>query len=128
MTPIRVKPLQLTISKANEYIEESNGNKYLTLVPTDENKDTLKKYKELWNKIKDLIRSTSNNSDDCDEKYLKIKFNLGYDLPLNKILQFYGMIIVARSIFHESNKYYPQYFLDQCFCKLSKEDINVEVS
>ena len=26
-----------------EYIEESNGNKYLTLVPTDESKDILEK-------------------------------------------------------------------------------------
>ena len=27
--------------------DESNGNKYLMLVPTDENKDTLKKYEEV---------------------------------------------------------------------------------
>ena len=38
------------------------------LVPTDESKDTLKKYKEMWSKVRDLIRSTTNNSEDYDEK------------------------------------------------------------
>ena len=31
------------INKKNGYIEESNGNKYLALVPTDENKAKLMK-------------------------------------------------------------------------------------
>ena len=35
-------------------------------------------------KIRDLIRSTTKNSDDYDEKYMKIKFNLDHELPLNK--------------------------------------------
>lgn len=35
--------------------KEINGNKYLTLVSTDENKDTLNKYEELWGKVKGLI-------------------------------------------------------------------------
>ena len=34
-------PLYLIISKTNEYIEESNENKYVTLVSTYESKDTL---------------------------------------------------------------------------------------
>ena len=33
-----------------------SGDKYLTLVSTDESKDTLKTYEKLWAKIKDLIR------------------------------------------------------------------------
>ena len=33
------------------------------VIPTDESKDTLKKYEELWNKIRDLIRSITNNLD-----------------------------------------------------------------
>ena len=42
-----VNPLYLIIKKINGYTEQSNRNKYLTLVPTDESKDRLKKYKEL---------------------------------------------------------------------------------
>ena len=52
-----VNPLYIIIDKINGYIGKSNGNKYFTLVRTDESKYTLKKYEELWNKIRDLIRS-----------------------------------------------------------------------
>ena len=38
-----VNSLYLIIDKMNGYIEASNGNKYLTVVHTDESKDTLKK-------------------------------------------------------------------------------------
>ena len=48
---------------------------------------TYNKYEELWSKIRDLIRSITNNSDDdYDEKYMKSKFNSDKDLPLNKML------------------------------------------
>ena len=50
-----VNPLNFTINKINGYIEESNSNKLLTLLPTDESKYILEKYEELWTKIKDLI-------------------------------------------------------------------------
>ena len=47
----------------NGYFEEINGNKYLTLVPTNESKEKIKKCGELHIKIKDLIRSITINSD-----------------------------------------------------------------
>ena len=41
------------------------GNKHLTLVPTNESKEKIRKYEELWIKIRDLIRSiTKKNLDD----------------------------------------------------------------
>ena len=45
------------INKINGYNEESNGNKYLTIVPSYESKYILEKHEELWTKIKDLIKS-----------------------------------------------------------------------
>ena len=47
-------------------------------------KKKLKKYEELWSKIKDLFRSITKNSDDYDEKYLKIKFNSDDKLMTSK--------------------------------------------
>ena len=67
--------MYLIINEINGYIKESNGNKYLTLVSTDKNKDILKKYAELWDKIKDLIRSITNTSGDYDENYMLKKFS-----------------------------------------------------
>ena len=36
-------PLYLIFNKVNRYFEEINGNKYLTLVPTNESKEKIKK-------------------------------------------------------------------------------------
>ena len=52
-----VNPLYLMFNKMNGYFEKNDGNKYLTLVPTNESKGKIKKYEELWSKIRDLIRS-----------------------------------------------------------------------
>ena len=85
----------------------------MTLVPTDESNVTLKKYEELWKKIRDLIRSMTYNSGNYDEKYVQVKFNSNSDLELelhNK-LELRSVIIVVRSVFHEDNENYPQVFL-----------------
>ena len=83
-----VNPLYLIFSKVNGYFEEINKNKYLTLDPTDESKEIIKQYEELW-----------SNSDD--------------DLPLNKTLEIHNATIVVRDVFYEENKYYLQVFLDE---------------
>ena len=96
-------PLYLIIDKINGYIEESHRNRY-------ESKDILKQYEELWNKIRDLIRSIIKNSDNYDEKYMKIK--------TLKMLEIHNIIIVATLVFNEDNKYYPQVFPYNCLYKL----------
>ena len=106
------------INKVNRYFEEINGNKYLALVLTNKSKEKIEKYKELWSKVRDLIRSLTKNSDDYDEKYIKIKFNSDDQLPLNKMIEISSMIIVAITVFHKNNKYYPQVFLEECLYKL----------
>ena len=63
-------------------------------------KKKLKKYEELRINIRDLIRSVTKNSDNYDEKYMKIKFISDDELLLNKTIEI--------AIFFESNKYYPQ--------------------
>ena len=67
----------------------------MTLVRANESKEIMNKYEELWSRIIDLVRSISNNSDDYDEKYMKIKLNLDDDLPLKKA----SMIIVVGLFF-----------------------------
>ena len=60
--------MHFIISEINGYIEKSNGNKYLTLVLTNESNDT-KNYEELWNKIVNLIRSITKNSGNHDKMF-----------------------------------------------------------
>ena len=42
MKTYNVNPLYLIFTKVNGYFEEVNGNKYLTLVPTNESKEKIK--------------------------------------------------------------------------------------
>ena len=85
------------------------------LVSTNESK---KKHGELWSKIRDLIRSITKNSDDYDEKFMKIKLNANNKLPLNKMIEIPIITIVVRAVFLENNKYYPHVLLDQCLYKI----------
>ena len=83
-----VNPLHLGITHANGYIEEKYANKYIVVDSTDENKDLLKNYNDVFNGIRDKIREINNNECDYEKDYIKIKFNTNDDLPLNKSLKF----------------------------------------
>ena len=100
-------------NRINGYFEKINGNKYLTLVPTKESKEKIKKYKEMQKKIRDLIRSVTKKSDDYDENFIKMKLDSDDKLRLNKTIEIPVIAIVVRAIFYENNKYYPQVFLDE---------------
>ena len=115
-----VNPFYLIFRYVSGYFEEINGNKYLTLVLTNESKEKLKRYEELWIKIRDLIGSITKNSDDYDydKKYIKIKCDSDDELPLSKTIEIPTITIVVRAIFPENNKYYPQVFLDECLYKI----------
>ena len=76
--------LYLIFNKVIGYSEEINGNKILTLVPTNESKKKNNKIKN--KKIRHLITLITKNLDDHDEKYMKIKFNSDDKLPLNKTI------------------------------------------
>ena len=80
------------------------------LVSTNEGKEKIKKQEELRSKMTDLVRSIAKNTDDYDEKYMKIKFISDKELPLIKMIEIPSMVIVARVVFHGNNKYYPQFF------------------
>ena len=74
----------INFNKINGFIEDNNWGKYLTLIPNDENKYILKRYGKIWNKIEYLINLKNNNSDNYDDKYMKINFNSDDTLSLEK--------------------------------------------
>ena len=47
-----------------------------------------------------------------------MKINSDDNLPLKKTLELYNLIIIARFVFYEGNKHYPQVFLDECLYNL----------
>ena len=64
------------------------------------------------------MRSITKNSDDFDEKYMKIIFDSDDNLPLNKTIEIPIVTIVVRAVFNENIKYYPQLVLDECLYKI----------
>lgn len=68
VAPNSVKPFYIITDNAKGYIIKSKGNKYLIILHSDERKNTLKMYGELWSRTKDLIRLNSNKSGGYDKK------------------------------------------------------------
>ena len=108
-----VNPLYFIVGKVG-FIEEKEGNKYLVFGSTDNNKEVLKKYTEIWDGIKNLIERIDNKLGDYGKDFMKIKFNSNDNLPLNKPLKFHNLTVIVRSVFQEDSKYYPQLFLYEC--------------
>ena len=52
-----INPFYLIIGKADGYIEENRGNKYLVFPSTYGNKKTLAKFTKLWHEIKHLTET-----------------------------------------------------------------------
>ena len=74
-----VNPLHLRIDHANGYIEKKkkkNGNKYLIFDSTDENKELLKKYNDVWNGIKNKIKEVSSDEYDYDIIMIIINYQI----------------------------------------------------
>ena len=49
---------------------------------------------------------------------MKIKFNTDDNILLVKIIYFPTITIITRSVTQKDGKYYPQLFLDECFCEV----------
>ena len=110
----------MIINDASGYIEEKNGNKYLIFDDSlNENKALPKKYADIWDGIKNNIKTINGGKEnDYGKDYMKIKFNSDHDLSLNKPLKFHTMTIIIRSVFEEGDKLYPQVFLDDTLHEL----------
>ena len=56
--------MYLQVNHASGYIEEKNENKYLIVDDSvNENKEVLKKYRELWNGIKNEIKTINDGKE-----------------------------------------------------------------
>ena len=70
-----VSSLYFIDDKVDGFIEEKEGNRYLNLAFKDNNKEVLKKYAELWNRIENFIEKiNSGESGEFGKNHTKIKF------------------------------------------------------
>ena len=104
-----VNSLYVIIGKADGYIEENNGNKYLVFASTDDNKKVFEKFTKLWDEIKHFIETIIGGKKlEYEKDFMKIKFNSNDILPLNKMLKLHMLAVIVRFVFEEDRKYYPQ--------------------
>ena len=101
------------------YLNITHANKYLVFDSTNENKELIKKYNDVFDRIRDKIKEIDSEECDYEKDYMKIKFNSDDDLPLNKPLKFHLMTITIRSVFEEDGKLYPQVFLNDTLYELN---------
>ena len=66
--------MYLRINHASGYIEEKkNGNKYLIFDSVDENEEVLKKYADVWDGIKNKIKTVNGTAEhNYEKKYMKV--------------------------------------------------------
>ena len=86
------------INKIKDHFEEKHGDKYLIVSP--ENGDTIQKYQEVFDRLKEIIQKINDFSQPIkyDDNYMKIKFNRDDNIPLNKIIYLPTITITIRSV------------------------------
>ena len=98
------------------------NNKYINLLVND--KETLKKYSEIWNKIKSLIKKEFNSEPVYNDKYIKTKIKIYNNrvytnfqhnkIPKNNEYCACLSVILLDFVFVNPDKeYYPQIFLEE---------------
>ena len=108
------------------------NSKYINLLVND--KEIFKKYSEIWNKIKSLIKKEFNSEPVYNDKYIKTKIKI-YNNKVytnfqhNKIPKDNECFrclsaILLDSIFVNSDKeYYPQVLLEECKYAIKNEKV-----
>ena len=92
-------------------LKKKNGSKYLVFDSTDENKEVLKKYAELWDGIKNKIKTINAGKEgEYGKDLMNIKFDTDDTLPLKKSLKLRMLTIIVRSVFEEDDKLYLQIY------------------
>ena len=116
-------PLCIKLPQTNRYTKYFDSNNYyINLLVHD--KELLKKYNEIWDKVKDLFKKKFNSKPVYNDKYIKTKIkvynNRNYtNFQYNKIPKDNEYctclpVILLNSIFVNSDKeYYPQIFLEE---------------
>ena len=118
-------PLYHVFNDVNVYFSCVNGEKYLTFASTDKNEKVIKNYKKLWDEVKEEIRTIKGGIEpfEYDKDYMRIRFESGNGLPLNKILNIPACVIIVRSVFEGNGKFYPQVNLNNCCLEYDDHDV-----
>ena len=87
----------------------------------EKNKNILKKYTELWDKIKNEIEAIHGGKPIKYKKnFMWTKLKSNDDLPVGK-MGIPSVMVVVGSVLQKDNKYYPQVYLHECLHEFVNE-------
>ena len=124
---IFICPLYIKFPQMNAYAKYFYKNKCTNLVVND--KEILKKYNEIWDKIKNLFDKEFDSEPVYNNKYIKVEINLynasfyGNKTPIGGEHYTCFSVILLDSIVNVDKKYHPQIFLNKCKYAIKKKKI-----
>ena len=128
-----IKPLCVILPQMNAYIKYfDNGGKNMSFVTDD--KEVYRKYDEIWNVVKILLKLKFAASPIRDDKYILAKlkifkkknmtaFNNNNVVPTEKDHYICIPAIDTDSVLKIDKKAYPQAYLEECKYKLNKRKL-----
>ena len=93
-------PLRISFNEVDEYVRNYDSNKYRAFFYIDG------RYERLFDRTRDRIMLKSDISDFYPHKYAKIKISSVDDLPLEKALNMYNVVIPIKSVLNINHKHY----------------------
>ena len=98
------KPSRIWFNKIDGFIKIDNVVRYLGLL----------KFNEVYERIKFLISEKSGITDSINYNFARIRTDSYNSLPIEKILTFYNVTILIKSVVNENkNHYYHNIFLEK---------------
>ena len=98
------KPSRIWFNKIDGFIKIGNVVRYLGLL----------KFNEVYERIKFLISEKSGIADSINYNFARIRIDSYNSLPIEKILTFYNVTILIKSVVNENkNHYYYNIFLEK---------------
>ena len=128
-----IKPLCVVLPQMNGYIKYfDDGGKNMSFVTDD--KKVYKKYDEIWNVVKNLLKLKFASSPIRNDKYILAKlkifqkknlttFNNNNIVPIEKNNYICIPAIDIDSVLKIDKKEYPQAYLEECKYKLKKRKL-----
>ena len=111
-----VNPLYLRIRDLRgKFKKGKDDNAWYLIISGDA--DNLRKFANIWKRIRAKIEETSDDFVQYDKGYMKIKFESNDILPTDNIINMHQVTIIIRLVFQKDDKLYPQIYLDDCLYK-----------
>ena len=111
-----VNPLYLRIRDLRgKFKKGKDDNAWYLIISGDA--DNLRKFANIWKRIRAKIEETSDDFVQYDKDYMKIKFESNDILPTDNIINMHQVTMIIRLVFQKDDKLYPQIYLDDCLYK-----------